>query len=109
MLAGQSKQIQNPEQRYSDNPQECDEYYCGLFLRVPIRGNGSFDVLRLTKDLSINSNPDAFGIPLGVKKKRESDAALLARVKREQAKPRLTKSVRDMFTKSNSPHGTGAN
>ena len=53
MLAGQSKQIQNPEQRYSDNPQECDEYYCGLFLRVPVRGNGSFDVPQLTKDLNI--------------------------------------------------------
>jgi hypothetical protein len=53
VLAGQSKQIQNPEKRYSDNPQECDEYYCGLFSRVPVRGNGSFDVPQLTKDLNI--------------------------------------------------------
>jgi uncharacterized phage protein gp47/JayE len=33
---------------------------------------------------------------LGVSKKKESDATLLARLKRELAKPHLAKSVRDI-------------
>ena len=40
-----------------------------------------------------------FGLLLGVPKKKESDTALLARLKRDFAKPYLTKSVKENATK----------
>jgi hypothetical protein len=39
---------------------------------------------------------EGFGLLSGMPKKKESDAALLARLKRELAKPHLAKSVRDI-------------